>query len=80
LAEALYCGAPTVATDCPSGPREILRSGQYGKLVPVGDVDCMADAILAILNGDVIHPPQESWKPYELDTIVNQYLRVTGIE
>ncbi|HAW53175.1 MAG TPA: glycosyl transferase, partial [Flavobacteriales bacterium] len=37
LIEALCCGTPVVATDCPSRPREILKDGKYGKLVPVGD-------------------------------------------
>jgi glycosyltransferase involved in cell wall biosynthesis len=76
LVEALYCGVPTVATNCPSGPREILRDGKYGKLVPMGDVDSMAEAILATLKGNAIFPPLESWQPYELDTIVNQYLGI----
>jgi glycosyltransferase involved in cell wall biosynthesis len=78
LAEALYCGAPLVATDCPSGPREILRNGLYGRLVPVGDLDSIACAIQATLEGNVIHPPFESWEPYELDTVVNQYLSAIG--
>jgi glycosyltransferase involved in cell wall biosynthesis len=80
LAEALYCGVPIVATDCPNGPREILRDGLYGKLVNVGDVDCLTDAILTTLNGDAIHPPLQSSEPYELDTIVRQYLRVSGTD
>jgi len=80
IAEALYCGAPLVSTDCPSGPREMLRDGLYGKLVPVGDVDSFAQAIINTLKGDVIHPPLESWRPYELDTVVSQYLRAIGEE
>jgi glycosyltransferase involved in cell wall biosynthesis len=79
LAEALYCGAPLVATDCPSGPREILRGGLYGKLVPVGDVEGIAQAIQTTLEGDVIHPPLESWEPYEVGTVVSQYLSAIGM-
>lgn len=78
LVEALYCGIPIVATDCPHGPREILRDGLYGKLVPVGDVESLALAIQTTLEGDVIHPPLESWTPYELDTIVGHYINVIG--
>jgi glycosyltransferase involved in cell wall biosynthesis len=49
LVEALACGAPVVATNCPSGPDEILDSGRYGPLPPVGDVEAMTKAILETL-------------------------------
>jgi glycosyltransferase involved in cell wall biosynthesis len=49
LAEALACGTPAVATDCPSGPAEILGEGAYGRLVPVGDAAALADALEATL-------------------------------
>ncbi len=49
LVEALAAGTPVVATLCPGGPREILREGEYGRLVPVRDPAAMAEAILATL-------------------------------
>lgn len=45
LIEALACGCPIVATDCQSGPREILDHGQYGHIVPMHDAEALADAI-----------------------------------
>jgi glycosyltransferase involved in cell wall biosynthesis len=50
LVEALACGTPVVATRCSGGSVEILEDGRYGRLVPVGDVAAMADAILAALE------------------------------
>ena len=76
LIEALCCGTPVVSTDCPSGPREILRDGQYGQLVPVGDVDELARAIEAALKNKAPSPPSESWRPYDLENVVNQYINL----
>jgi len=53
VAEALGCGTRVVATDCPSGPREILDDGRYGWLVPVGDAPAMAYTILRALASEV---------------------------
>ncbi len=79
LIEALYCGAPLVSTDCPSGAREILADGKYGRLVPVDDIDAMAQAIVAALKGEISRPPANSWQPFGLDTVVDQYVEVLGI-
>jgi len=51
LVEALACGCPVVATDCPGGVGEILLGGRVGRLVPVGDPASLAAAILAALEG-----------------------------
>lgn len=73
LIEALYCGTPVVSTDCPSGPREILKDGLYGRLVRVGDVEGLAQGILDALDGKTPAAPPCSWRPYTLDTILDQY-------
>lgn len=73
LIEALYCGPPLVATDCPSGPREILAEGKYGQLTPMGDVDTLAQAIHVALSGDGPRRPPESWHPFAVNTIIDQY-------
>lgn len=49
LTEAMALGTPVVATDCPFGPRSLLRDGKLGQLVPVGNAQAMAHAILNAL-------------------------------
>ena len=64
LIEAMACGARVVATDCPSGPREVLAGGRHGRLVPVGDIAALTDGIADAMDGAVPQPPPESWSAY----------------
>lgn len=49
LVEAMLCEVPVLATDCPSGPREILQNGRLGRLVLPGDPLLLADAIADVI-------------------------------
>jgi N-acetylgalactosamine-N,N'-diacetylbacillosaminyl-diphospho-undecaprenol 4-alpha-N-acetylgalactosaminyltransferase len=50
LIEAMACGCPVVATDCPTGPREILRDSEFGILAPTDDPEALAVAIGSLLS------------------------------
>jgi glycosyltransferase involved in cell wall biosynthesis len=80
LIEALAVGTRVVSTDCESGPAEILSNGQYGKLVPVGDINAMAEAILRSLE----EPPnsealQRRAAEFSLEKAVTQYRQVLQV-
>jgi glycosyltransferase involved in cell wall biosynthesis len=45
LLESMACRVPILATDCPSGPREVLADGRFGRLVETGSAEHLADAI-----------------------------------
>jgi glycosyltransferase involved in cell wall biosynthesis len=50
LVEAMALGAPVVATDCPSGPHEILKGGEIAPLIPVDDAQALGRALIATLS------------------------------
>ncbi|MBO8190181.1 glycosyltransferase family 4 protein [Streptomyces oryzae] len=52
VVEAMRCGVPAVATNCPHGPGEIIRDGVDGRLVPVGDRRALADALCELIEDE----------------------------
>lgn len=77
IVEAMAAGTPVVSTDCRSGPAEILDNGRYGKLVPVGDSDGLAGAIIDSLNEthdtDALRARAGV---FSVDKIAEEYLKV----
>jgi len=77
IVEALGVGTPVVATDCPSGPSEILENGKYGKLVPVGNIEKMAYSIIEELNSKVdTEFLIERAKDFSVSKIADEYLNL----
>jgi len=84
LIEAMVCGLPIISTDCPSGPREILKNGSYGILVPVGDSEAIAQAVISILQNKGLYEKMknsgyERAAQFDVHFIVPQYLDVLGL-
>ncbi len=77
LVEAMACGTTVVSTNCESGPAEILEAGKYGNLVPVGEPDALANAILLALDAPL--PAQRlrsRAEEFSVDKICDRYLEV----
>ena len=54
LVEAMICGAPPIATDCRSGPDEVLSEGA-GILVPRNSPEAFAEAMLSLIQDNTLH-------------------------
>ncbi len=77
IVEAMHCGLPVVATDCPYGPTEVLGQGRWGALVPVGDTLALAAALKKTLESPVDPSVQRARAAeFSIDRAVNHYARL----
>ena len=79
LVEAMICGCPVIAHDCPVGPREVLENGKSGILVPSNQPEVMAKAIIRTLNNtsvreQFIQRGYDRSKAFQQENLCNQYI------
>ncbi len=78
LIEGLALGIPVVSSDCPSGPAEILKGGELGWLVPVGDAEAMAVAIREALRSP--RKIANDVGRFRMEHVIEQYLHLFDSE
>ncbi|MCQ2137455.1 MAG: glycosyltransferase family 4 protein [Bacteroidales bacterium] len=54
LIEAMTCGLPAVSFACKCGPRDIIQDGVNGLLVPDGDCNALASAMMKVMRDDTM--------------------------
>lgn len=78
LLEAMATGCAVVATDCPSGPSEIIRDDENGLLVSVDDAAALANAIGRLMTDESLQrrlgaAARCATEAYSVDTIGRQW-------
>lgn len=78
ILEAMACGVPVIATDCPFGPREIISNMNNGILVPVSDEMALMEAIKTVLEDEDMRRSfvEEAYKrilDFPTERMVSQY-------
>ena len=54
MPEAMSCGIPVVAFDCPYGPSEIISDGKDGFLVDCYDVEAFANRLCMLIENEAL--------------------------
>ncbi|WP_083787092.1 glycosyltransferase family 4 protein [Stackebrandtia nassauensis] len=81
IVEAMSCGLPVVATDCPHGPAEIIGNGADGLLTPVGDDAAFAAAVTTLIEdpearGAMAKAALDTAERYRPDSVAARYERL----
>jgi glycosyltransferase involved in cell wall biosynthesis len=80
LVEAMMCGCVPVATDCPTGPREVLRNRRYGYLVPMRDPEAMARGIESALDAPISASLlNEAVAPFAPSAVIKRHFELLGL-
>lgn len=52
LIEAMACGVPCIAFNCPHGPADIIIDNEDGLIVPNGDIEAFSEAIIKLIKNE----------------------------
>ena len=80
MIEAMACGLPVVSFDYPCGPKDIIREGENGLLVPEGNIDALASAMARMMSDEVLRSAMsvktaEIQQVYSEEVVMQQWTR-----
>lgn len=83
LIEALCVGCPVIATDCPTGPREIVQQGENGLLVEMGNPGALAAAMDSLFFDGALREKFHRYAPLsvqgnDLEAVADAWLAAAG--
>ena len=77
LLEAMMMGLPCISTDC-SGSDEVIKDGENGLLIPVGDKEKLVESLAKLIEDDEYRErigasAKASVEKYKVENIINQW-------
>jgi glycosyltransferase involved in cell wall biosynthesis len=81
LIEAMACGLPCIAYDCPVGPKAIIQNDQNGFLIEDGNKEAFAEKLNLLIEDESLRiqmgeNAKKSVHKYDLETVMNQWKKV----
>ena len=81
LVEAMSCGVPCISFDCPNGPAELITHGEDGLLVPLGDIEKLAESIEWMITHEeerlrMSNKARQKAKQYTAEVIMPQWVEL----
>ena len=81
MIEAMACGLPVVSFDFKCGPRDIIKHGENGMIVPDGDIAGLADAIMELMRDNVLRKQMSEnarkvVDTYSEDIVMDKWVRL----
>lgn len=81
LIEAMMCGCTPVATDCPTGPREVLQKNKYGYLVSSHEPKAIAKAIIQAIDRPISKALlDDAIKPFESEAVLAEHFKALSLK
>ncbi len=81
LLEAMHFGIPTISTDCPFGPADLINDGDNGFLIPLGDQKLLERQLLTLINDlnlreSFSENAKKTTEEYDSDIVTNKWEEV----
>jgi glycosyltransferase involved in cell wall biosynthesis len=78
IIEAMACGVPVIAINCPYGPKDIINNGENGLLVPMNDEGALVEAMVKLfhdkrLRNNISETGAEKVMEFSLKGMVQKY-------
>lgn len=79
LTEAMECGLPCVAFDCPSGPADIIKDGEDGFLVEKENTDELAEKLITLIENQDLRKQmgakaKENVKRFSVEKVIKKWI------